>query len=204
MTMSVFNLEKLVKYFVQHYPITTIILYGSTSRKKVDIYSDIDLLLIFDSTKIDEEYPIGHQLRESIPDDIFPRDAPLSLSTYSTKGFIASYNQGSLFILHIIEEGTVYFDRGFYEEILKIKFRLSNESLIVDLQKLSDRLDITNNLSKFNSYFIRAYTIFYAILRNLAFIAVASEGTPVFDRDKAIVMLMELYPSHKKVIQGTD
>src|SRR3989304_1844349 len=196
------SVQKLLEYVTKNFPITTIILFGSRARRKVDLCSDIDLLVIFDSARInEEELPLGHKLRDLIPENVFPKDKPLSFSVYSTEGFACSYRRGSLFILHIINEGTVLFDLGFYNTLRKSNFRLSDSELKGTLQMLSDRLDITNDLRKFNSYFIRTYTIFYSILRTLSFVASASKDKPVFDRNQAIALFMELYPKRKAMIQ---
>ena len=195
------RLLKLCKFVREKFDISTIILFGSTARKKVDSFSDVDLLLIFDSSKTDAELPISIEIREFVPESIFPKNELLSFSVYSTESFADSYRKGSLFVLHVLREGIVLYDDGFYSSLSEENFRLSNDSLKNALEILCIRLEITEDLKKFNSYFIRCLTIFYAISRNLAFIVGALNEKPNFDRNAAFAEFAEIYPKYKEQIK---
>jgi predicted nucleotidyltransferase len=196
--------QKLLNFLLQKFEIRTIILFGSTARQTTDAFSDVDLLIIFDSEKIgsESEVPMELEVRDVIPEKIFSKDLPLNLSVHSTKSFVDSYKKGSLFILHILTEGIVLYDTGFLSNLSKEKFELSRFSLKEEIQLLKLRLEITEDLRKFNNYFIRCFTIFYRISRSLAFIVGALKGKPSFDRKKAFDNFVEFYPNHKELIKN--
>lgn len=192
----------LSSFFVQKFRVSTVILFGSSARNEGDKLSDIDLLLILKGTSEGNNLPRAREIFSIIPKSLLPKNKRLQLSVYSTDSFKAMYHRGSLFVAHILKEGVVlYDDDGFYQKLRRKSFQLSKEALRQSLDILAQRLAMSDDLEKFNDYFINCLAEFFSISKNLAFIALASRGQLIFDRKRAFEAFAETYPLYREKIR---
>lgn len=187
-----------VTFLVRKLAVNTIILYGSVARTKADELSDIDLLLVTDSDLARKQV---REIYSMIPESFLAKNRCLRLVAYSKKDFKKMYSEGSLFMAHVISEGVVLYDDGFYSRLRNKDFQLSKENLKISLAILRERLSLTDDLTKYNNFFIRCLAGFFALSKNIAYIALALEGQPVFDKKKAFAKLEKIYPSYKRKIR---
>jgi hypothetical protein len=110
------------------------------------------------------------------------------------------YRKGSLFVAHIIKEGQIAYDDGYYMRLSKEKFMLSKYDLDQTLLILRQRLSISDDLKRYNNYYITCLADFFAISRKLAILALAYNGKLQFDKDKAFQEFSQLYPKQRKRI----
>ena len=185
----------LSSFLVKKFNARTTILFGSFVRNEETALSDVDFLLILKAPPENERLPKDSEILSVIPKRLLPKDHPLQLSIYSDQNFEAMYHRGSLFIAHMLTQGMVLFDDGFYANLTKKEFKLSKDGLKYHLDLLSQRLEICNNLGKYNNYYISCLAEFFAISKNVAFIASALHGHLVYNRKEAFDMLEEMYPS---------
>lgn len=167
----------------------------------MDEYSDIDLLIITDFFAAKKGASVGREVHSSIPRSLLPTSRRLKLTVYSKSDFEGLYHRGSLFAAHIIKEGVVLHDDGFYANLLKTEFTLSKEALRQSLEILKQRLSVTDDLKKFNDLFITCLSLLFAISKNTAYIALALREQPIFDKKKAFDEFGELFPPYKHKIR---
>lgn len=189
------QLAALYKFLIDKVHVKTIVLFGSTARGEQTTTSDIDLLLITEK-KIKRR-----DVLKIIPESLFPKKK-LGLSTYSTEQVNSAYRNGSLFMAHLLKEGKVVYDDGFFEQLSSKPFILSSSRMRLSLKIFDERLKLTNDLRIYDKHFVRVLSDFYAMAKNTAFIMLAHEGDLIFNRKKAFAMLLERYPSHKETIEN--
>jgi hypothetical protein len=194
MTEESFNLSLLYRFLIQNLKVNTIILFGSTARGEQSKTSDIDILLITEK-KIKRR-----EVLKIIPESIVPKNK-LGLAVYSSEQIISSYKNGSLFMAHLLKEGKVVYDNGFFRELSSDPFVLSFSRMKLSLQIFDERLELTNDLHIYDKHFVRVLSDFYAMAKNTAFIILAHNGHLIFNRKKAFVMIIERYPSYKDTIE---
>lgn len=197
MTEESVNLSALFRFLLETFSAKTIILFGSTARGEQSNTSDIDILLVTEN-KIKRRDAV-----KIIPEKIFPK-YKMGLSIYSTKQITSSYMSGSLFMAHLLSEGKVVYDDGFFSKLSSVPFVLSLPRMRLSLEIFNERLELTNNLQIYNKHFVRVLSDFYTMAKNIAFIILAYNGSLVFNRKKAFDMLKEKYPSYKDTIEPLE
>lgn len=165
------------------------------ARNDSNYSSDIDLLLI-----VQEEMKESN-IEKMIPENLLPKDKHLSLSVYSEDQFTSSYNDGMLFIAHILTEGKVLYDDGFYKKLCEKPFSVSRSKLELNLKMLRQRLTVSEDLQKFNHLFIAVLSDFFSISKNLAYTLSAINGQCVFSKKKAFKIIAREYTDYRYKIQ---
>lgn len=189
------QLTVLYEFLIDRFQVKTIVLFGSTARGEQTSTSDIDLLLITEK-KIKRR-----EVLKAIPDTLYPK-RKLGLSTYSADQVNSAYRKGSLFMAHLLKEGKVAYDDGFFKRLSSKPFILSTSRMRLSLKIFDERVKLTNDLRIYDKHFVRVLSDFYAMAKNIAFILLAYEGDLIFNRKKAFAMLSERYPSHKETIEN--
>lgn len=167
--------------------IDSILLFGSYARGDTNPTSDVDVLMI---TK--KEIPrteIMHSLPES------PIKNKLKISIYSPSFFQTMYQNGALFVYHILSESKIIFDDGFIESLRKIPFPLSLADCQNELRLLKVVLSLYEDPTPFNNSFANAYSRLYSILGRVIILGVALRTKPIFNKKKALERFLPLYPS---------
>lgn len=191
---------ELIALLVKEANASSIVLFGSQAREDEDEFSDVDLLVVSNLTVEANEISCSRRLRSKIPKALLPKNRWLSLMVYSQDEFERMYCRGSLFVAHILWEGVVLYDDGFYGKLRQNTFCLSIEELQLSLKILYERLTIADDLSKFNDYYIRCLSNFFLISKNLAIIGLALRGKLIFNKRHAFDELAKLYPSHRDAL----
>jgi predicted nucleotidyltransferase len=189
------KLKNLSSFLVKKLGARTAILFGSMARKDSNASSDIDLLLVTCLAFKPRE------VKKLIPKSLLPKSKHLSLSIYPTRQFATAYEEGALFLVHLTKEGRVLYDDGFYKELTRKPFVLSNHKIKMSIRILKQRLAMADDLRKFNNLFIGVLGDFFSISKNLTYILLAIDGLFIFDKKKAFAKLAEKYPEYKKEIQ---
>jgi len=124
----------------------------------------------------------------------------LSLLPYPSKVFHDLYIEGSLFIAHVLKEGRVLYDDGYYANLRKIPFEISRASLSLQWQILKQRLRLFDNLSIYGDVFTDCLSHLYPLIKNVAIVALAIRGEQVFDKDRALQLFAQMFPEMKEDI----
>jgi predicted nucleotidyltransferase len=200
LTQSLAGINRYVNTVVQSLKqrefVTSIILIGSVSRGDYNETSDIDLVIITDI-----DVPVA-EITQGLPKSEF--EERLSILPYWKPLFRKRYLWGNLFIRHVVEEGKVQFDRGFYEELLKAPFRDSREETRFELELVKKRLYTYNNLKLFNNLFIDFFTRIYRLSAETVIVGVALAGKPEFNKHDAFKRFAEVYPEARKEIKDLE
>lgn len=188
-----FALSKLCKFLVGDLRARSIILFGSMARDDFRDSSDIDLLLV---TSRDIK---PREVEKMIPKSLLP-DESISLSIYSEARFCSAYRKGSLFFAHLINEGKVLYDDGFYKHLRQEAFEPSRKKMKTTLKALKQKLEIATDLQKYNNLYIGVLADFFSISKILTYNVLAMNGAVVFGKKKAFSRLAETYPRYKEEI----
>ena len=156
--------------------------------------SDIDLLLIT-SHEIR-----SRELKKRIPKTLLPKEGIINFSIYSEARFSSAYKKGSLFLAHLVNEGKVLYDNGFYEHLRQEVFEPSEQKMRTKLKVLKMKLEIADDLRKYNNLYVGLLADFFTISKILAFNVLAMSGEAVFDKKKAFFQLAEKHPHYKEEI----
>src|SRR5205809_982801 len=155
----------------------TVFLFGSYARGDQDESSDIDILVITHGEKLLSE------ILSLVPD--LEIKTKLSLAPYSSSIFVALYKSGSLFVKHLITEGKLLYDDGFYTTLSRQPFPDSFEDSVRELNLIKDRLTLYSDLSIFNGLLFDFYTRIYLMTCDLAIVGLALRNEPQFNKSKA-------------------
>jgi len=189
------NLTELCRFFVERLRVRTVILFGSIARNDVEDTSDIDLLLVA-SQKLRRR-----EVKRMIPESLLSKEKQISLSIYSEAEFSSTYEKGALFFVHLFNEGKVLYDDGFYRQLSLRPFTPSKRTMEMTIRILRQKLEVTNDLRKFNSLFIGVLADYFSIFKNLTFTLLAMGGQFIFNKKKAFSMLAEKYPNYREEIR---
>jgi predicted nucleotidyltransferase len=190
--------DTVVRSLKQRPFVTSILLIGSVSRGDYNETSDIDLVVI-----TDVDVPMAKITRGLPKSELEERR--LSILPYRKSLFRKRYLWGNLFIRHVVEEGKVLFDTGFYEELLKAPLSDSSEETRFELELVKKRLYMcNNNLKAFNNLFIDFFTRMYRLSAETAIVGVALAGKPEFNRHDAFKRFAEVYPGVRKEIKDLE
>jgi hypothetical protein len=160
---------------------------GSMARGDANEFSDIDLVVV--STKFlprDAFYSL-------IPKDVDTVD--LSLLVYPRARFDQLYSKGALFIEHVLKEGKVLYDTGYYQDLQSKEFRVSQSRLRFQLLLLRQRLDLYRDISIYNDVFTDCLSHMFSIMKNIAIVGLAIKGVIIFNKEEAINRFCIEYPS---------
>jgi hypothetical protein len=135
-----------------------------------------------------------------IPKTLLPKERQISLSIYSEEQFMSSYNSGALFFVHLLKEGKILYDDGFYKQLSLAPFTPSKCRMRMTLKILKQKLEIANDLRKFNKIFTGILADLFSISKNLVYTLLAMNGQFVFNKKKAFSMLADNYPQYKEEI----
>lgn len=185
----------MCRFFVEKLKVRTVILFGSVARNDIDDTSDIDLLLVT-SQKLRRR-----EVEKMIPKSLLPKERQISLSIYSEAEFSSTYEEGALFFAHLFKEGKVLYDDGFHKQLRARKpFNPSKRKMKMAIKILKQKLEVANDLRKFNNLFVGVLADFFSISKNLAYTLLAMNGQFIFNKKKAFSMLAEKYPNNREEI----
>lgn len=165
------------------------------ARNDIDDSSDIDLLLITCQELRRRE------VEKMIPKSLLPKGRQIRLSIYSEAEFWSTYEAGALFFAHLFKEGKILYDDGFYRQLSLEPFNPSKRKMKMTLKILKQKLEVSNDLQKFNNLFIGVLADFFSISKILAYTILAMNGQFVFDKKRAFSMLAEKYPNYREEIR---
>lgn len=166
--------------------VRSIILIGSCARGDISEYSDIDLLLITKKastrTEIIAALPPEQRIKE------------LSLLPYPSATFTRLYKEGALFVAHVLKEGRLLYDDGYYANLIRTPFRVSKESLLLQWMMLKQRISLYDDLSIYGRVFVDCLSHLYSVTKNIAVIALAMNGDFSFNKQKALNQFKKSFP----------
>lgn len=147
------------------------ILIGSVARNHFSENSDIDVCRI-DNMQIVEK-------KESWP------NGPINYIDYELEVFEHLFENGSLFIMHIMSEGLLI--RGNKEkwENYKSSFCVK-KNFDEELKEIIEMFDLFNNIEIFGNKFLTLYSNLFTLIKNYSIFSLATEGIYIFDKEKAI------------------
>jgi len=186
-------IEAVVSRLKKYENVRTIILIGSQARGDSNEFSDIDLVIItngyYSRTEIEKILPINL------------KDIRLSLLTYPSDRFMELYQSGALFMLHVINEGIVLFDDGFYNNLRKTYFRLSKEDLTTQWKIIKQTMKLYNDLDIYGGIYITCLSHLFSIIKNVAVTSLASKGDYEFNKTISLDKLKIYYPTLEQDIE---
>lgn len=147
-------------------PFNSIMLFGSFARGDEQASSDIDILLL--SSKKRKAYNSGRY----------------SFSTYTPEKLIQMAIHGSLFILHLKNEGIILEDKDDYLSSILARYiyPTSYEPLLCELRILGKLLDVKEDF--YATHYKELNKIALYIFRTYIYADLASKGTPLFSLEK--------------------
>jgi predicted nucleotidyltransferase len=187
-------IERIVCCLSSNQHVRSLILIGSHARGDFGAHSDIDVVVITDT-----------RMRRSTLYSLLPRKlniSRLSLLPHTCEAFQALYREGSLFLVHIMREGRVLYDDGYYSNLTRIPFRVSRESILLEWHILKLRFKSSENLSIYGELFAECLSRLYSMAKNIAIIALALKGVFVFNKDLAFRQFCMRFPDLEKDISG--
>jgi len=171
----------------------TIILIGSYARGDIHEYSDIDMVLI---TDLDLPRSYFYSI---LPERLNIKE--LSLLPYNSIVFSELYFEGSIFMAHVLKEGKLLYDDGYFITLLKKPFKILKENLFFELQIIKQRLSLYNDLSIYGEIFIDCLSHLYSIAKNTAIIALASKGDIIFNKEEVFNHFLHHFPDLEQEIE---
>ncbi|MGC0837993.1 nucleotidyltransferase domain-containing protein [Pantoea agglomerans] len=151
------------------------ILFGSVSRGDYNKNSDIDVLLY--------NYPEGKAIYK-IKDLDIP-ELPINFISYDTATFNNFYNQGSLFLYHIFEQGKLIDGCESKWAELTSSFKVK-KSFADEINKIKNEALIYRDLEFLNGYYLSALVNLYPLLKNFCIFSLAEEGIYEFNKRECI------------------
>jgi len=135
--------------------VRSVILIGSQARGDPHIYSDIDLLVISKSV-LERRW-----FYSLLPCEMNIKE--LSILPYTTSIFTQLHNEGSLFIAHVLNEGKILYDDGYFTDLKMLPFKIQRESILLQWDIIKQRISLYDNLSIYGEVFVDcslyAYTL---------------------------------------------
>jgi len=119
--------------------LVSIVVFGSVAKDRANKYSDIDILVVI---KEQLKEKIKRQLHEKFSDilDIFSKVAEEKI--FTEKEFLERYDYGDDFLINIMKDGIIIFDRNFYTKFLiKGLPQITKKSIQIKLDVVKERLD---------------------------------------------------------------
>ena len=188
------DLSLLSEFLVRMFKVRTIILFGSLARGDHNSTSDIDLLLIT-REKVEKR-----QIEKTIPKSLVPK-RNLAFSVYSQNQIDSAYKEGILFLVHVLKEGRIVYDDGFFKELSSSPFTLSPRRIRLSLRIFEQRLEAGDDLEMFDHHFVKLLSNYYSIAKSIAFILLAIDGQYLFNKKKAFETLSVKYPIYRGKIK---
>jgi hypothetical protein len=130
-----------------------------------------------------------------------PKRRKLNLSIYSEARFLSAYKKGSLFFAHLLDEGKVLYDDGFYRRFRQKRFKPSTQKMRLSLKILKQKLEVANDLKKFNNLYVGVLSDFFLVSKEAIYNLLALDGHAIFDKEKAFSELAAKYPRYEEEIR---
>lgn len=162
---------------------------GSYARGDAEVNSDIDVLVITNN------YISRGRLYSLFGTQ--PHISGLSLIAYPSATFRLLYDEGALFIAHVLREGHVMHDDGFYADLTSVPFQVSRKGLLLDWQVLKLKLELCKKLAIYGDVLTECLSHIYPALKNVAILALALGGELLFNKDKALQHFEDRFPELK-------
>jgi predicted nucleotidyltransferase len=178
--------EKLADDLVRKFPaIDSVLLCGSVARGDANPYSDIDLVVTSSDANLniaDLRVALG-DLRETV-----------SLIFFRTDELRKQYEQGVLFIGHLIKEGIPLYDRhGNLKALFEQPF-VPAPHLDQEIALHRARLDRYRHPERYNNNFLFPLAHLYAIGKSVVILGLAKRGVLEFNREAAFRRFAHLHP----------
>lgn len=144
------------------------IVIGSVARGDNVPTSDLDLLILTTSkARLTSYY--------SIP-SVVKTTPPISIITYTPRDFKKFWDEGSLFVYHVLTEGMVAWDDGTLARLLRHPFKLKLD-FSADIAIQIKRLKMFRDPRAFDGVFMYAFAELFKIYKNIVFFTLAQMGT---------------------------
>lgn len=161
------------------------IVIGSVARGDNVASSDLDLLILTTSKARLATYYSIPSVAEARP--------LVSIITYTPKDFAKFWDEGSLFVYHVLTEGLVAWDDGTFRRLLKHPFKLKSD-FSADITTQLERLKLFSEPRAFGDLFVYAFVELFKIYKNIVFFALAHNGHPEFNKRRAFRNFYRLKP----------
>ncbi len=122
----------------------------------------------------------------------------VSILPYPSNVFTGMYAEGTLFMAHVVNEGRIVYDDGYYEALERVPFKISAESVLTQWNMLKLRMALFDDLSIYGRVFVDCLSHLYSILKNVAIIALAMKGQFEFNKRKALSRFASEFPELKE------
>lgn len=179
-------LDEVARRLAESDHVSTVLLVGSFSRGDSKDTSDIDVVVISEPDQSVAE------LNSKLPES--PYRQRVSLLPVSASVFRAMYRNGNLFARHVVREGRILYDDGFFKSITRETLPESRQDAWRTLKVAKERLAIYRNVGAFNNRHVYPASRVFSILRNVVVAGVAIKGEAVFGQDEAVRRFLEYYP----------
>jgi predicted nucleotidyltransferase len=166
-----------------------VLLFGSVARRRSEVDSDIDLLIVGVNPKLTR-----HALTSVLPARL--RKFPLSLRYLTEAEFVALFETGVSFTEHLRREGVVLYDQnGSLREVVRSSAR-SAISLDDEIAAQLDRLHPLEDWSQYNGNFLFCFAQLYAIGKAVVILALLRSGVAEFDHRTLFNVYRKRHPEH--------
>ena len=148
------------------------VLIGSVARGEQKNNSDVDIV------RINNEYEVERQNKWPL--------GPINYIDYTLDDFHRLYNEGSLFIYHILNEGILLSGSSdsWNEYIIKYKFIDTYGEV---LNNIRDILHDVSNESIYGGTFLSFYSNIFTLVKNFSIFYLAHNGIFNFNKETAFV-----------------
>jgi predicted nucleotidyltransferase len=180
-------LRSAVRLLRRSYSIRTILLIGSQARGDVTPQSDIDIVVVLKSMVS------LRKLSESLPQH--PFTTRVSILPFADTMFRFRYKLGSLFIRHVVEEGRLLYDDGFYKRLRENPLPNSRKDSMRELEGIRRRLELYNDPSMFNGLYMDYLIRIYRLATEIMIISSALRGKPIYNKREALGEFIRAHPS---------
>ncbi len=162
------------------------IVIGSVARGDNVPTSDLDLLILTTSKARLTSYYSMPSVVKTTP--------PINIITYTPRDFKKFWDEGSLFVYHVLTEGMVAWDDGTLARLLRRPFKLKRD-FSADIAIQIERLKMFRDPRAFDGIFIYAFAELFKIYKNIVFFTLAEVGHPEFNKKKGVTRFYRLRPN---------
>ena len=173
--------KQALLFTLRYFKARTVFIIGSVARHDMNASSDLDVLILTDKN-------IRSALFYQTP-AIQQQSLPISVITYSPKDFLKFWQEGSLFVHHVLQEEILVWDDGTFKEIASRAFHLK-EDFSDDIQEQFDKLKTFRNPRAFNGIFTHVYARLWSIYRNIVLFSLAQCCKPEFNKKKHLTFFI--------------
>jgi hypothetical protein len=136
------------------------------------------------------------ELKKESPESPFRER--LSFSAYTSSYFSIMFKKGALFVHHILAEAKIIYDDGFFEYLKSTPFHYSVDDCKSELRIVKSLVNLYEDPTCFNELYGSAYSRLSVLFGRVTILGVALRDKPIFDKRKALIAFVRLYPEIKE------